>query len=374
MRVLFAAGGTGGHINPALAVAGELISRNKNAQVLFVGTENHMERTLVPEAGFEIKTIDISGFIRSLKPKAFFRNILTAFKFLKASFQTRKIIKAFSPDLVIGFGGYVSGPVVRTAHRMKIPTVIHEQNAYPGIANKQLAKYVDAVCLTVKDALQKMSVKNNVYITGLPVRKEILTAERSECREKLGLKENDILVLSFGGSLGAEAINKSMLEIISKRAERNEIKFIHGYGKYGKWFIDALDKKDLDLNNGNIDVREYIKDMDICLPAADLVISRAGASTLSELECAGVASILIPSPNVTENHQYHNAMTLKNAVAAEVIEEKDLTDEKMLSVFDDFTSSKQKLENFGRNARSIFTENANDRICEIIEKLVRNRK
>lgn len=373
MKVLFAAGGTGGHINPALAVAGELISRNESTKVLFVGTENHMESTLVPKAGFKIKTIDISGFVRSFSPKAILKNVGTAFKFLKASFQTEKIIREFSPDVVIGFGGYVSGPVVRTAHKMKIPTVIHEQNAYPGIANKQLAKYVDAVCLTVKDALDKMTVKNKSYITGLPVRKEILTAKRSLCREKMGLKETDILILSFGGSLGADAINKAMLGIISKRAERPDLKFVHGYGRFGKWFPDALVENGIDLSAGNIDVREYIDDMDICLPAADLVVSRAGASTLSELECAGVASILIPSPNVSENHQYHNAMTLKNAEAAEVIEEKELTDEKILETFDKLTSSKQKLEKIGENAHGIFAENANAKICEIIENLIKEQ-
>ncbi|MGP1361911.1 MAG: undecaprenyldiphospho-muramoylpentapeptide beta-N-acetylglucosaminyltransferase [Candidatus Fimenecus sp.] len=371
MKVLFAAGGTGGHINPALAVAGEILSRNPGTRILFVGTKNHMESTLVPKAGFEIKTIDISGFVRSLSLKAIFKNIETVFKYFKASFQTRKIICEFSPDIVIGFGGYVSGPVVKTAYRMKIPTVIHEQNAYPGIANKQLAKCVDAVCLTVKDALNNMTVKNKLYITGLPVRKEILNAKRNVCREKLGLCEDDILILSFGGSLGADMINKAMLEIISKRANRDKFKFIHGYGKYGKWFPDKLKEKGVNLNNKNIDVREYINDMDICLPAADLVISRAGASTLSELECVGVASILIPSPNVSENHQYHNAMTLKNVCAAEVIEEKELTNEKILEVFDELTKSKQKLKKFGENAHCIFAEDANIKICEIIENLIK---
>lgn len=371
MKVIFAAGGTGGHINPALAAAGELRRRHPDAEILFIGTKEHMESKLVPNAGFDFKTIHIAGFQRKISVKNIIRNIKTVGLIFKSTSETKKILKAFKPDAVIGFGGYVSGPVVRTANKMGIKTAIHEQNAFPGVTNKTLAKVVDRVMLTSPQAEKYLSAKNKPIITGLPVRKEIFDADRDFSRAKLGIGEHQIFILSMGGSLGAKTINENMVEVISALHNDNNLYFIHSTGKYGKWVPDKLKENGVDIDIGsNVNVREYIDDMDVCLSAADLVISRAGASSLCEIEAVGRASILIPSPNVAENHQYHNAMTLVQANAAKVIEEKDLTEGKLLELVKEMVSDRNKLREYGENAKKIAVMNSAEIICDTIEELI----
>lgn len=371
MRVVFAAGGTGGHINPALAAAGCLRRRHPDAEILFIGTQEHMESKLVPQAGFDFKTIHIAGFQRKISAKNLIKNVKTLGLIVQSSNETKKILREFKPDAVIGFGGYVSGPVVRTAAKLGIKTAIHEQNAFPGVTNKALSKQVDAVMLTVEQAKKYLSPKNEPIITGLPVRREIFDADRDFSRAKLGVSENQIMILSMGGSLGAKTINENMVEVISALHNDNNLFFMHSTGKYGKWVPDRLRENGVNLNVGsNVVVREYIDDMDVCLSAADLVISRAGASSLSEIEAVGRASILIPSPNVAENHQYHNAMTLVNNNAARVIEEKDLTEGRLLKEITEMTADKQQLKLFGENAKKIAVMNSAEKICEVIEGLI----
>ena len=372
MKVVFAAGGTGGHINPALAAAGCLRARHPEAEILFIGTKEHMESRLVPAAGFDFKTIQIAGFQRKISIKNTVKNIKTVGLIFKSSSQTKKILKEFKPDVVIGFGGYVSGPVVRTAHKMGIKTAIHEQNAFPGVTNKALAKEVDAVMLTVEGAKKYLSAKNEPVITGLPVRREIFDADRDFSRAKLGISENQIMILSMGGSLGAKAINENMVEVITKLHSNKNLYFMHSTGKYGKWVPEKLEENGVNIKLGsNVCVREYIDDMDVCLSAADLVVSRAGASSLSEIEAVGRASILIPSPNVAENHQYHNAMTLVNCDAAAVIEEKDLTSGRLLEEIEKMISDKARLKQFGENARKIAVMDSAQMICDVIENLAK---
>lgn len=371
MKAIFAAGGTGGHINPALAAAGELKRRNPDAQILFIGTQEHMESKLVPSAGFDFKTIHIAGFQRKLSVKNIISNIKTVGLMFKSTRETNEIFNEFNPDVVIGFGGYVSGPVVRAAVKKGIKTAIHEQNAFPGVTNKALAKEVDAVMLTVEQAKKYLSPKNKPIITGLPVRHAIFEADRDFARAKLGIGENQIMILSMGGSLGAKTINESMTEVITKLSSDKNLYFMHSTGKYGKWVPDRLRENGVDIEIGsNVTIREYIDDMDICLAAADLVISRAGASSLSEIEAVGRASILIPSPNVAENHQYHNAMALVNKNAAKVIEEKDLTCEKLLETVKEMASDKNTLKLYGNNAKRIAVMNSAEKICDVIEGLV----
>lgn len=375
MKFLFAAGGTGGHINPALAVAGEIREKYPDAEILFVGTKEKMEAKLVPAAGFDFASIDISGFYRQLTFENIKRNIGTIFKLLRASSQAKKIIKSFKPDVVIGFGGYVSGPVLRMAAKMGIPTAIHEQNAYPGITNKALAKKVDRVMLTSSAAEKYLKAKNPVTVTGLPVRGEMLRADRDISRAQLGIKDGQILVLSMGGSLGAEAINKAMVELIADNHTNKNLYFLHAMGQYGLWVPEKLKEKGVDTDTaGNVEIREYIKDMDVCMSAADLVICRAGASSLSELQALGKASILIPSPNVAENHQYHNAMALVEKDAARLIEEKNLTKEAMADMFSSLVSDKDALERIGQNARNMALINAKQHITEIVVSLAAENK
>jgi UDP-N-acetylglucosamine--N-acetylmuramyl-(pentapeptide) pyrophosphoryl-undecaprenol N-acetylglucosamine transferase len=369
-RILFAAGGTGGHINPALAVAGLIRERCPDAEILFVGTSEKMEARIVPAAGFNFKTIDISGFQRKLSAKNIKRNIVTLSKLLKSSSQAKKIIMEFKPDVVIGFGGYVSGPVLRMAAKLGIKTAIHEQNAYPGVTNKALAKKVDAVMLTVKQAEKLLNAKNPCIVTGLPIRGEIVKANRDFCRAELGLDERP-MVLSMGGSLGSRAINEAMAELIAARHNDKKYYFHHAFGQYGRWLPDLLREKGVDPDaEKEITVREYIDDMHRCLAAADLVICRAGASSLSEIQALGKPSVLIPSPNVAENHQYHNAMALVNNNAAVIIEEKDLTPQRLISEFDELMKNPARLREIGENARKMAIYDASEKIFDVINSLV----
>lgn len=372
MKILFAAGGTGGHINPALAAAGEIRERYPDAEILFVGAKGKMETKLVPNAGFNLKTIRIAGFQRKISIENIFRNILAVLYLVLSPLSVRKIIKDFAPDVVVGFGGYVSGPVVQMAAKMGIPTAIHEQNAYPGVTNKTLSKVVDRVMLTAEEAEKHLAPKNKPTVTGLPVRGEMLIADREKSRKELGIKDNQKLVLSMGGSLGALTINNAMVELISEYHGNENLYFLHAMGQYGLWVPEKLREKGVDTENSkNVEIREYISDMDRCMSAADLVICRAGASSLSELQALGKASILIPSPNVSENHQFHNAMALVNKGAALVVEEKDLTKEKMAELFESLIFDDEKRLTVEANAKAMAVMDAKEKIADIIVSLIK---
>lgn len=372
MRFLFAAGGTAGHINPALSTASYIKENYPQSEILFIGTEKHMEARLVPAAGFDFKTIEINGFKRSFSPKAVLENIKTVFRLFKSEHESRKIIEEFAPDVVIGFGGYVSGPVLEEAAKLKIPCCIHEQNAFPGITNKQLAKKADRVMLTVEDAKNHLDSKNEPIVTGLPVRGEILKKNRNDARKELSIPNGKMLVLSFGGSLGAAPLNEAMTDILLEHANNGSIYHIHSVGTNGAAYLDKFAENgferisDTVLRKGTVEVRLYIDNMDTCMAAADLVIGRAGASTLSEIEALGKASILIPSPYVAENHQYHNAMALVNRNAARIIEEKDLSSKTLKNLIDGLLSDSETLFEIEKNAREMAILDSRERIAEII--------
>ena len=370
MRIIFAAGGTGGHINPALAAAGEIRERFPDAEILFIGTKDKMEAKLVPAAGFKFKTIEISGFYRQLSLENIKRNLVTLSHLLSSSKEAKKIILDFKPDVVVGFGGYVSGPVVRMAAKLGIHTAIHEQNAYPGITNKALAKEVDKVMLTVEKAKEYLEAKNPPVVTGLPVRGEILRADRGVNRAELGIRDNQKLILSMGGSLGAETINKAMVELIAENHCNKNLYFLHATGQFGLWVPDKLREKGVDPDKeDNVEIREYINDMARCMSAADIVICRAGASSLSEIEALGKASILIPSPNVAENHQYHNAMALTQKDAAVLIEEKNLNAESFGKVFSSLINDEGRIKTLSENAKKLAITDAKEKIADIIVSL-----
>lgn len=370
-KILFATGGTGGHINPALAVAGYIRENYPKAEILFVGTADRMEAQLVPAAGYDFKTIEIQGFSRELNFEGLKHNIKTVNLLFKSEGQAKKIIEDFKPDVVIGFGGYVSGPVLSVAARMGIPTAVHEQNAFPGVTNKNLAKKVDVVMLTAPEAEKLLKPKKPCVVTGLPIRGEIISANKEFARAEMKLDSRP-LILSMGGSLGARAINEAVKYLILHRFEKKDFYYLHATGKAGASMIDDIGK-DVDLNaNPQIMLREYINDMDRCLAAADLVVCRAGASSLSEIQALGKPSILVPYPYAAENHQYYNAKTMSDRDAAILIEEKDFTGERLLSEVEKLLSKPERLKKMGENARAMAILDASQRITECVCKIVKN--
>lgn len=367
MKVLLAGGGTAGHINPALAIAGYIKKKRPETEFLFIGNRDGMEQRLIPQAGFDIKSITISGFKRSFSPKNMVENVKTVTRTFTSSHEAKKIISEFKPDICIGTGGYVSGPVIRTAAKMGIPCIIHEQNAYPGVTNKMLAKSVNKVMLAVPDA-KKYFEKADFVVTGNPVRGDILTADKEESRAELKLDERP-MILSFGGSLGARKINEAVADIVARSGKDGRYQHIHAYGKYGDWFPDLVKEKGTDISQcNNLDIRPYIDNMPTCMAAADLVICRAGAITLSEIQAMGKPAILIPSPNVAENHQYHNAMALVNAGAAEIIEESELSGETLMKTVDKMLLNPEQLKTISENSRKMAITDANERIYSIVKK------
>nr|WP_316614449.1 undecaprenyldiphospho-muramoylpentapeptide beta-N-acetylglucosaminyltransferase [uncultured Ruminococcus sp.] len=371
MKVLLAGGGTAGHINPAIAIAGYIKKMEPDAQILFIGNRDGMEQRLVKQAGFPIKSVVITGFKRSLAPKDLIHNIKTVGYSFTSRSKAKKIIKEFAPDICIGTGGYVSGPVILAACNLGCKAVIHEQNAYPGVTNKMLANSVNRVMLANEDAKRRFSDKARFVLTGNPIRPAILSTKHDEAKAKLGLDDSKPIILSFGGSLGAECINRSMAELIARSAKDKKYHHIHAYGQQGTWMPDLLksmgvDPKDYD----NLDVRQYIDNMDECLAACDLVVSRAGAITLSEVQAKGRPAVLIPSPFVAENHQYHNAMSMVNKKAAKLIEQADLTGELLIETVDSMLTDKSVLEEYRRNAQKMAITNANERIYQTIKEVL----
>ena len=374
MRVLFAGGGTAGHINPALAIAGYLREKQPDAEILFIGNRGGMEEKLVPKAGFAMKTIVISGFQRKMTPKAIAHNVKTLTRVVTSSHQARRIIREFAPDLCVGTGGYVSGPVVRTAMKLGIPAVIHEQNAYPGVTNKMLSADAARVMMAVSDAEKYMKPGARCVLTGNTIRPEILREERAAARKKLGVDDRP-LILSFGGSLGARKVNEAVADLMTHTIPGGKFQHIHGYGQYSRWMPDLLREKGIDPDKTpQLDLREYIHDMPVCLAAADLVISRAGAMTLSEIQATGKGSILIPSPNVAENHQFHNAMALVNRGAAEIVEEKDLTGDVLWEKVQKIFAAPGGAAALGENAAKMAIRDANERIYRVMMEVLQEKR
>lgn len=372
MKILMAGGGTAGHINPAIAIADTIKRENPNAEILFVGTPKGMESRLVPMAGFDFASMPVAGFQRKITLNNIKRNIQAIYYLALSGGRAAKIVKDFQPDIAIGTGGYVSGPILRKAAQMGVPVLIHESNAFPGVTTKMLAHYSEYVLLAVEDAKNRMDSDINFKITGNPVRAEILEYDKQRARRELGV-DGRPLIVSFGGSLGAEMINKSMLDLLERSAGDGRYQHIHGYGQYGKFVVTELKSRGVNLDKcKNIDVREYINDMPRVMAAADLVICRAGAMALSEIQALGKAAILIPSPNVAENHQYYNAMAMVDRGAADIIEEKNLTSELLTSKIDSLAGDMKKLNKMSENARKMAILDSRERIynvvCEVLKK------
>lgn len=371
MKAVFAAGGTAGHINPALAIADKMKSLFPDTEILFIGTPNGLEARLVKKAGYEFRGVEMAGFQRSLSVKSIGRNFKALYYYLiSAKRQVKKILKEFQPDIVIGTGGYVTGTVLTQAVSLGIKTVTHESNSYPGMATKMLAKKADKVLLATEDAMKHLSSTERCIVTGNPLRSNIEIEEREAARERLGLPQG-FTILSFGGSLGANRITEAVAELIAWEQKKGGINHIHSYG--GNWrekFYTSLRESGAEEDKSRHIFKDYIDNMYTCICAADLIICRAGAMTITELTAIGRPAILVPYPNAAENHQYYNALTLSNANAAVLIEDKDLTKARLVEEVSGLYSDRQRLALMEENAKKSSQNNAADKIMsEIIDLL-----
>jgi len=363
MRAIISGGGTAGHINPALATAGRL-AREHGAEILFIGTKKGLESKLVPEAGWNIQYIEVAGLIRRLTPK----NFLVIKQFLTAISRCKKIIKEFKPDVVIGTGGYVCAPVLFAAHALKIPTLIHEQNVIPGVTVKLTAKSADSVCISFPDTTRylKPAIAKKCVLTGNPIREEMLSVDRVEARNKLGLDERPFIV-AFGGSLGAEKLNQAATSLINSNLSE-KFQFLLGTGQR---FYDSV-KKATKNYDASIRIVPYIDNMDTVMAAADLVIGRAGALTVSELCALGKPSILVPSPNVAHDHQTYNAKSVKNAGGAKLIPDAELSGDRLLAAVEELLRQPEELKTMSVKAKSIGITDGTKRICDAALQLVKD--
>ena len=360
IKAIVTAGGTAGHINPAIAIAKQITSHG--GEVLFIGKEGGMETDLVSKEGFPIKCIKVAGFKRSLSPS----NIKTVALAAKGLAETRKIIKDFAPDIVIGCGGYVSGPAVFSAAMMKIPTLIHEQNVFPGMTTKILSRAVDRICVSFEESIKLLPGKKKAVLTGNPVREGILNVNPTTAKSELGINEPTLLV--FGGSLGAKKINDSMLELIKTKTP--DFRIIWGTGKrYYEEIMESL--KNIELGD-KITITPYIYNMDTVMAASDIVVSRAGAIAISEICAMGKCSVLIPSPYVTNNHQEHNAAALQSAGASVMLRENELCADLLFDTVSSLFADSNKMESISVNALAMAKPTASKDIFAEITLLTRH--
>ncbi|MCH5186467.1 MAG: undecaprenyldiphospho-muramoylpentapeptide beta-N-acetylglucosaminyltransferase [Oscillospiraceae bacterium] len=371
MRVLFAGGGTGGHINPAISVADHIKSVDENFEALFIGTENGLEKKLVPAAGYNIEYIDICGFNR----KQLYKNISVIKKLSDANKRVKEIIESFKPDAVLCTGGYVSGPVAMAAKKCGVGAVIHEQNVYPGLTVNGSEKYVDYVAVSFKETINHMGNKKKCVYTGNPVRGAILNADIDKAKDIIGMPKDKPLVLIFGGSLGAGKINETVLNMLGKIIKENRFYLIFATGDRNyEDFCMEMKKTGITTHNG-VKILPYIDNMADVMAAADLVVSRSGAITVSEIAALGKASVLIPSPNVVRNHQEQNARELEKKNAAVVITEDEL-DGDML--YDKITELVIRdcitLGLMGYNAKKLAKRDALDEIYKLLLKVSEKNK
>jgi UDP-N-acetylglucosamine--N-acetylmuramyl-(pentapeptide) pyrophosphoryl-undecaprenol N-acetylglucosamine transferase len=362
MRVIISAGGTGGHIYPALAIINKIRSKEPNSEFLYIGTHNRMEKDIVPKYGIKYASLTIIG----LERKNIFKNIKTIRYFLKAIGDAKKIIKEFKPDIVIGVGGYVTGPVIYAAKKLGYKTLIHEQNSILGLANRFLLRYADKVAISFESTENYINDKNKVIFTGNPCSEEALKKIKMN-KSELGLVDSKKLVLIVMGSLGSNVINQKMKSMLTLFNNKDyEVVFVTGKNYYD-------DFKNLHLAS-NIKVVPYIDDLSRLMKATDIMISRAGASTMSEIIALNVPTILIPSPHVTDNHQFKNAMDLKEKEAALLIEEKDLNGDILLRVVDELFYDKEKYNKIKKNLSRLTIKDSATRIYDIAYNLVSEGK
>ena len=375
MRVIIAAAGTAGHINPGLAIANKIKEEEKDSKIIFIGTTRGLENDLVPRAGYELKTIDAYG----LSKKISIENIKKMYKTLKGYGEAKKIIKEFKPDIVIGTGGYICGATISAAHSLKIPTLLHESNAFPGKAVKMLANKTDTILVSFEDARSRIKNAKNIVYTGTPVKirkKEYGINEKNSIIKSTGLNETKPIVLIFGGSQGAQKINDAILGILKNKLNKDyQIIWATGPKQYDR-IKEILEENNVYINHlENAKIVPYIYNMEEMMNVSDLIVARSGAMTITEISNLGKASILIPLPNVSGDHQLHNAKVLENIGAARIIFNKtiDTTEisENLNSNIEEIILNKNTIETMSKNALKVSTSNVEDKIFAEIKKIVR---
>lgn len=374
MRIIFTCGGTAGHISPALALAGMFQERKPGTQVLFVGAAGDtMESRLVPKAGYRLRQINVNSLRRKLDLAGVRHNLKALGNIARSRRQAAEILDDFRPDLVVGTGGFASYPVTREAARRGIPTAIHESNAVPGLTTRRLAKYVDRVMVGLYDEAVAYPRPQRVVATGTPVRPDFFTRTRKEARAALGLTDDAPLVLSCWGSLGASAMNAQMVEFLALCVERG-CPFHHIHAS-GEWYyddmIEGLERRDIALDDyPRLDIRPYIYDMALCMAAADVVLCRAGASTISELTALAKPAVLVPSPNVTGDHQTKNARLLAREGGAVLLPEGECTPRKLYDTVTGLLDDPQRRRAMGEALSGIAPPDAAQRIYDTLMELL----
>ena len=371
MNFLFACGGTAGHINPAIAVAGRLKELMPESKFLFVGAKGRMEEDLVPRAGYDIRLVDITNLQRKMNLEGIKHNLVTAKNVFVSLYEAKRIIKEFQPDVVVGTGGYVCFPVLRAAQRMGIPTVLHESNAVPGLTTKMLADQVDGMMVGFAESVGCYKHPEKVTVTGTPVRGDFRTYSKQSAKTELGVDRDKPLIVSVWGSLGAQRMNEIMADIIAETPDDNDFCLIHSAGtdRYEEMLTRLRAVCPGGYTQKGCDVRPYIYDMSRVMAAADLVLCRAGASTLSELAMLGKPAILVPSPNVTGNHQEKNARVLEQAGGAIVLTEPGLTSQTMRDTVLSLIHDPNRLSDMEAHMKEYAVADATERITDVVLSL-----
>lgn len=371
MNVIFTCGGTAGHINPAIAVANILKERHPDCNILFIGAKGHMEEKLVPKAGYALKCLPGAGLTRGMSLKAIKKNVKVVGDLMSSIKECKKIIQEFGADVIVGTGGYASYPALRAGHKLGIPTCVHESNAVPGVTTKMAANKADRVLVSFAESAQYYRHPEKVEVVGMPVRKEFFLTQKSDARKELEL-DNRPLVVSAFGSLGARAMNYAVADMLVLEQEQGfPFNHIHATGSFGwAWMPEHVKNLGVDpeLCDG-LDLREYIYNMPTVMAAADVIISRAGASTLNEIAASGTPCVLIPSPNVTNDHQTKNAKILADRGAAVLLPEGEEMGKKLFEIVSDLLADQEKRMNMSAALRSMVVADSAERICDMIEQL-----
>lgn len=377
MKIIFTCGGTAGHVNPALALAGLIKERKPGSEILFVGAHRGIEKQLIESAGWPFRAVEVSNFHRSLAPKEIRHNLVSLRNFLRSPGEARVLLEEFPAGLVVGTGGYASYPMIRAASKLGIPTAIHESNAIPGLTTRLLENHVDLIMVGFEECRKNYKHPGKVLVTGTPVRGDFFLLTKKQAKQKLGMDDGRPLIVSFFGSLGAAEMNREMARFLALEA-RGGLPFhhVHGAGAIGCQRMDEyLREEKADLSRTpELEVREYIQNMADLMRAADLVICRAGASTISELTALGVPAIIVPSPNVTHNHQEHNARVLEHAGGAVVILEKDSNGQKLYDASLDILRDEARRKAMSAAMASLGTVDASEKILDAVMSLVRSGK